>query len=253
MQKVIPVIILIIIIFQACAINRKTRARERTCNETAISKSDIVRKNVSLERFYIQKAVVTITGNQAESKFLATVKYNLPDSILISVRAKIGYEAARIFLTSDTIIIADRINRKLRVGNPKFLKSKYGIEPAMLFIFMGDYISGTENRDQTFKCIDCYSVSNLLLDGRNLSYRINCREGKISEATFEGDITSGNVLLKFADFTNFDGMIMPKIIDMKNDLSGISANIGIEKATGNYQGFVGRMKTGSSYDVIRIR
>ncbi len=253
MQKVITVIVLIILIIQGCATNRKLKVRGKVYHESSIKNSDIVEKNVSLKRFYIQKAVVTITGNQEETKFLTTVKYNPPDSILISVRAKIGYEAARIFLTGDTIIIADRVNRKLRVGNPQLLKKKYGIEPAMLFIVIGDYIQGTESRDKTFKCIDGYSDNNLLIDGRNINYKINCNEGKIAGATFEGDITSGNIELEFNDFANFDGLVMPRYISIKNDLSRIKAEIAIEKATGNFQGYVRGLKTGSTYDVIRIK
>jgi len=253
MQKVIPIIILIIILIQGCATSRRAKVRGKVSNESSIKGGDIADKNVSLKGFYIQKALVTVTGNQTETKFLVTVKYNLPDSILISVRARIGYEAARIFLTNDTLIIADRINRKLRVGNPQFLKKKYGIEPAMLFIIMGDYISGTESRDKDLKCIQGYSESNIVLEGRNINYRINCSEGKIAGATFEGDITSGNIALEFKEFTNFDGLIMPKFIRMNNDLSQIKADMEIEKATGNFMGYVGGLKTGNSYDVIRIK
>ena len=40
---------------------------------------------------------------------MATIKYELPDKYLISIRSKAGIEAARIFITKDTVLINDRI------------------------------------------------------------------------------------------------------------------------------------------------
>ena len=55
----------------------------------------------------------------------------MPDKFLISIKSHTGIEVARIFLTGDSIMINDRINKKLYYGSTSYLKNKYGLTTAV--------------------------------------------------------------------------------------------------------------------------
>ena len=66
---------------------------------------------------------------------------------MITVRSRTGIEAGRAFITSDTLIIKDRFNKKLLVGKPETLAKKYGIDPSFLFTILGDIVVEDKDRD----------------------------------------------------------------------------------------------------------
>ena len=252
MQKVIGTIFLLSVILGSCSVFRKSENRSKALTSATGKNIDIVNNNISNNSFFIQKASVTVSENNVTNRFLATIKYKLPDSILISVKARIGFEAARIFMTKDTLIINDRINRKVRVGNPQVLKKKYGIEPAYIFIVLGDFIIARESMDLPVNCRNGLYGDKFIVGEREINYVADCRKRKIVNASFEGDIKTGSIDFKFSEFISADDMILPGIIEVSGTASSLKATIEIEKAVSNYQGNIG-FKSGGNYDVIRLK
>ena len=70
------------------------------------------------------------------------MKYRLPGNYLVSIRNKTGMEAARVYVTHDTVLINDRIYRKLYIGSNEYLLKKYGIATNSLPLVFGDYLKG---------------------------------------------------------------------------------------------------------------
>ena len=73
----------------------------------------IIKNNLSKENFYIQKADIKVTQDNISVRFIASIKFRKPDSLLISVKSRTGIEAGRAFITKDTILINDRIKQKI--------------------------------------------------------------------------------------------------------------------------------------------
>lgn len=253
MRKVVNYILLIFILLQGCSIFRKTEVRDFQKAVGEVRAKDIVSNNLSNGSFYIQKASITVTDGSISSKFLATLKFRFPDSLQISLRAKIGYEAARIFMTKDTLIINDRINKKLRVGNPGDLKKKYGVDPDLIFVLLGDFIIDPESESVNIKCHNELSDNRFVVGGRNMDYRIDCKLKKITGARIEGEMKTGNLALDFSGFSDFDDLIIPGIITVSSDKSALKATIEVEKANRRYQGIIGPMRAGNNYDILRLK
>ena len=108
----------------------------------------IENQNLTKRNFFIQKAEIEILSEEENQKLIASIKFIYPDQYLISLKSKTGIEAARIFITDDTVLINDRINRKLYFGKPAQLKNKYGISPAVLPVVLGDFIKGNSKLDE---------------------------------------------------------------------------------------------------------
>jgi hypothetical protein len=253
MQKVVPKILLLSLLLSGCSIFRNAGFKETAKTKNEFKNCDIVSNNISNNNFYIQKAVVTVSEDDVTNKFLATIKYKLPDSLLISIRAKIGIEIARIFMTDDTLIINDRINKKLRVGNPVDLKNKYGIDPSLVFVIFGDFIIAKEQMQSLVKCQNGSAEDQFFVEGKRIDYKIDCKKAKIVSASFGGEINKGNIIINFSEFIDYEGIRIPASIGISNDLSNVKASIQIEKANNNYGGVIGGIKKGSNYEVIRLR
>ncbi len=252
MQKIIGTIFILSVVLGSCSIFRKSENGGKALISATGKNSDIVKNNISNNSFFIQKASVMVTDNNVTSRFLATIKYKLPDSVLISVKARIGYEAARIFMTKDTLIINDRINRKVRAGNPQVLKKKYGIEPSYIFVVLGDFIIGQESLELPVNCRNGFYSDKFLVGDREINYRVDCRKKKIVKASFEGDIKTGDIDLTFSEFVFTGDLIIPGIIEVSSTASSLKAKIEIEKVVNNFQGYIG-FKSGGNFDVIRLK
>ena len=158
--------------------------RERS-EYNSLEKSDgnsieqlVVKQNITSQSFFISKARIELISNDGIENFLATIRFLYPDTFLISLRSKTGIEAARIFFTSDTILINDRINRKLLFGRPGSAGRKYGITPEILPVLLGDFI-GVNGNQINNECVKGIAVVNTTIAGSKIRYEIDCGSAKV--------------------------------------------------------------------------
>lgn len=211
--------------------------------------SKVVRdQNITLHNFYIQKAKVEITSNNSSESFLASIKFLYPDTFLISIRSKTGIEAARIFYTKDTILINDRINRKLLYGKPGIAGRRYGITPESFPLVLGDLIS--ENRNVLYSdCLNGEATLNSSFNGSKIRYVLDCEKGKVVSITQEGSNKSVLTSLNFEKFIKETDIIYPSSISIVND--EMKLNIRIEKMEYPWNGSI-EFIHGKNYELIEL-
>ncbi len=74
----------------------------------------LIASNLTQETLLILfKADVEVFNNGENRKLISTVKYRKPGNYLVSVKHRTGVEAARIYITKDTVLINDRIYKTL--------------------------------------------------------------------------------------------------------------------------------------------
>lgn len=252
MQKAAIGFILIWILIQGCSSLKKAELNEKTGKDLGGSLAGIIDNNLSNHSFYIQKADITISENNSSTRFFAIIKYKMPDSIMISFRARLGFEAARMLLTKDTLIVSDRINRKTRIGKPEELKNKYGIEPGLIFAVLGDVIVEEKDKNGKIKCNDGSFTDDFRVGERLLSYTVDCRKEKAIATTFKGDKKAGNLKLVFSDFFKLGRIAVPGVINASSDFSNMSATMKIEKAEIDYEGNIG-FRSPANYKIIGLK
>jgi hypothetical protein len=115
--------------------------------------TEFLRKdNLTNNSFYIQKAEVELVRDNEKSIFLTSVKFCKPDSFLISIRTKTGIEAVRVFMTKDTVLINDRINRKLYFGSGNDIKKKFGYSFELLPVLFGAFVLKNDKVNKIENC-----------------------------------------------------------------------------------------------------
>lgn len=255
MRKIILISILICSISLSCSVGKKSIRDNYTSPELTGSSNtlkEILRNNLSNNDFYIQRADVRLTQENVTVRFNAAIKFRRPDSLLVSVKAKTGMEAGRALITRDTLIINDRINKKVIVGDAKSIRKKYGIDPYYMFALLGDLIV---NESEEVKDIDCkkgLTLPRLQVNDKRIEYTIDCNKGKIVKAFFEGDIRSGNISIGYSDFITVSRVRFPEKIEISDDMNNINILIEIRKIDMPWEGPM-RLIPGSGYKIVRIR
>jgi hypothetical protein len=255
LQGVRFVYIISLLFLISCSVTRKNVKPEAEMGyrggNSGIALS-VTRNNISQFDFFIRKAEISVDDEYYSGNFNANIRFRRPDSLLISLRSKLGVEAARIFLTGDTLMVNDRINKKLILGNTRNLEAKYGIDFKLIFTLFGDFIIDKSDESRRINCINGIYADTFSINGRRVDYKTDCRRKKITEAYFEGTLTKGNITIDYGKYKDFRGMVLPQEIKMRDDLSGLTVRIKIENVEPGWTGKIGFV-TGGNYDVMYLK
>ena len=255
MQKIAYILLVISVILSGCSSTRKAGGSGgRTGNATIAENSleSVFRNNLSNSDFNIQKAEISVIQDNISVRVIADIKFKRPDSMMITVRSRTGIEAGRAFLTKDTLIIKDRINKKLLVGKPEALAKKYGIDPSFLFTVIGDIVVEEEDRIVLLECVKGEFRKEFDIHGKRVEYIIDCQRRKLKQAYFEGDIKSGNITIDLSDIKNDGKIIYPGRIEINDDLKSVGIIMEIKKIASPWTGRIGSIAA-QGYKVIKIR
>ena len=214
--------------------------------------SDVKELNFTAQPFFIQRADINIVDNSNNSqRVMATIRFAQPDSFLISVRVFAGIEVARILLTSDTVLINDRLNRTFYFGSNENVKRIFGFDLMLFPIILGDLITET----QTLSQINCDNENAVLRDFRRnyvINYFINCANRKSKRVIVETGFMSDNIAIEFDDFNSDGKMIFPKQIRINNFANFAFLEMKIDKVefgTGMSIDFI----PGRNFDRVEIK
>ncbi len=253
MQKIIYIALFLTLLLDACSVSRKS-VGTNSSSEIADAKilESVIVNNLSAENFHIQKADISVTQDNFSARFTASIKFRKPDTMLITVRSRAGIEAGRGLITKDTILVNDRINNKLMVGSPSVIGPKYGIEPALFFVLLGDLIVKETDKNKIINCTKGISTEEYEINGKRVEYIIDCKRRKATQAYFEGDVKSGNITIRFSDIADIDQMKFPRLIEINDDLSSLKIVLEIKKIERPWNGKIGFVP-GQGYKVIVLK
>lgn len=210
----------------------------------------IIKQNITINNFFIQKAEIEISSKKVTKKVLGNIKFERPDKYLISIKSKTGIEAARIFISDDTILINDRINRKQYYGSTQYLKSKYGITASVLPIIFGDYISDNLSDSNTV-CSDGKLDIIGTVEGIRIKYVIDCKKGKIILAIPENKLSKEGIEIQYSNFFKNENVLSPGKIEIKDFQRETTVKIKIQKRKSLWNGKV-EFVPGNKYELIRL-
>lgn len=233
MQKVV-IIFLGLIIVAGCSVKRKALPSRNLNSENSVTVkiSDITELNYTAQSFFIQRADITIVSDDGSQHVSATIKFAEPDSFLISVRALLGIEVARILLTSDTILINDRFNQTLYIGSNQNVKKKFGFDLAFFPVLFGDLITKAQNL-QGINCDNGIAVLREVGEDYAINYFIDCNTGKCTEVKVESEFLKAPISIVFADFDTDGKMIFPRHSKANNFANFVRFEIEVKRVEFN--------------------
>lgn len=222
-------IIFVTLIMAGCSSARISQSANEPDKRSGVeSLEDIMSLNLTNNNFQIQKASLEIVTESGTEKLMASMKYRMPGTYLISLRSTAGIEAARFYITNDTILVNDRINRKLFHASPLYLEEKYGVSTAYLPVIIGDLVGNMNNSEK----IECINGEYSLVEktGRdNIEFTVSCRNGKVSEV-ITGNIYSGNrIIVEFSRLRSAGNLNYPGDIYIRHTGGKESVRLIIER------------------------
>jgi hypothetical protein len=251
LQKVVLIFISGLLLSGCSVFKRRSENINYSENSAGLVEATIS-NNLSERNFYISKAEVTAGSGGISTKFLASIKYIKPDTILLSLKAIIGTEVARAFMTKDTLMINDRINKILYTGKPGVRTLKYGIEPDMLFVILGDLVLSDSLKNENPVCNKGYSKVRGRLNQKEIEYDIDCSKKKVAETRIAEDIFSGEINIKVRKTSNVSGVIIPERIEVQDVENEFDLDIKIDRIETEWSGKI-QFLPGRNYKVKIIR
>jgi hypothetical protein len=251
MQKIILFFVLVFFV-SSCSVFRKTKITPEVAGDIANIYERVKNENISEKNFNIRRVDIEFISGNNNEKLMANVKFRKPSEYLISIRTRTGIEGIRLFITGDTVIINDRINRKVLYGSMETVGSRYGISMDMIKMVSGDMLNGFY-----ILGMDSDKKNNFLmfegdLGGKKVSGRIDTGLGKIKEADIEGSGIFEEWHIEYDEFTEVDGIVIPQKVVIENEVRDIVVRMNIKNVEFD-DTEIPEFIPGSRYERIMIR
>lgn len=252
MQKIIAILIVTTVLC-GCSVSRKNSVK--TTNEGAnfnkVTLEDVEKLNLTNSSFYIEKMEFNLKDVNGSQSGLGSVKFIKPDKFLITIKSRTGIEVARIFITSDTVVINDRINKKLYYGSNGYLKSKYGITTSVLPVLFGDYVNDMDLKSGTEDCIKGLSKIQGSVNKIQVLYVLDCALAKIVKAIPGNSGGESGLQIYYSDFFMQQDLTVPGKIEISDTQKRSVIELRIKKVELNWDGEI-EFIPGKQYEKIHL-
>jgi hypothetical protein len=241
-------LILVFLVLAGCSVSRKGKfSAENDLRSNAFNSAGTKSFNLSNSGFFISKATLEISAGGEKQKALCSIKYDGLGKYLVTVRSRTGIEAARLYISNDTVLINDRIDRIVYYGSSEKLSDKYGIAYYLIPLIFGDYIS-FQYDSEDLPCSDGIIRKRELIYGNTVSYIIDCRHDKVIEAETG---RRGELKLRFEDFFVNGIQRYPQVIDIEDTSRRLKVKLTIGTVELPWEGSI-EFIPGSNYKKVPI-
>jgi hypothetical protein len=242
------------IILSGCSLVRNLG--KETSADLSISKSENVFESVKLQNitdssFFVQKAEFEITTQDGKEKFIGNIRYENSGRYLISLRSRSGIEGARIYITKDSILVNDRINKKLYLTSSLYLKRKFGFTQDCLPLIFGDIVSDRNYSKDLEKCSGESVKISRATGGMKFNYEIDCRKRKVILANETNNLGSEGLKIKYASFFRVGNILIPKIVEIDDPQYNAYVKIRIIRVEYPWSGTM-KFVRGKDYELIEL-
>ena len=189
----------------------------------------VLRNNIANYDFNISRADINFNIDGVSGRFIAAVRHKYPDTLLVILKHTTGIEIGRIYIDTDTILVNDRINRRLMHGDPEYIEGKYGINQKAIMVILGDMFIDDVNEIRGYKSMKCQKgmlKSQARVNERNINYEIDCGNLKTVSATITRGNLNDKISVRYDDFMKSGDYVFPGRIEAED--IGNKARIRIE-------------------------
>jgi hypothetical protein len=212
---------------------------------------DVKEKNITNLNFYIEKAEIEILTERGTEKYTGNIKFEKPDKYLISLKSRSGIEGARIYISNDSILVNDRINRKLYYANASYLEKKYGFNISCLPLIFGDIVLEKGYEESKGKCLENRFKIDCLVKGLRLSYNIDCNKRKVISVYESNNYVQQSFRIKYDSFLSIKDFLIPKVMEFEENQHNIHIRIKIKKVEFLWNGII-KFIPGRGYELIKL-
>lgn len=222
MQKIIYISYIAVFLIASCSpVRRSVRTGTYSMSAPEII-GKAIGNNISNHGFNIGRADIFYNIDGVSGRFIAGIRYSKPDTLLIILRHSTGVEIGRIYLNNDTLLVNDRINRRMMYGDPVYLADRYGIDRKAFMTALGDLVINDPGSLRNFSGQRCQKGIIRLDDrfeGGNIAYGIDCEKMKVSTAVVLRGARNERIDISYSNYIRKGGHIIPgriEAVDLQN-------------------------------------
>jgi hypothetical protein len=237
-----------------CSILRKSKNGDQTDLNTPYTGNilEIVNKqNITNKSFFIQKAEIELVTTNETTKFIGNIRFEYPDKFLISLKTRSGIEGARIYINKDSILVNDRLNKKMYFAKADYFRLKFGLDQSILPLIFGDVILEKKCEEALNSCVDEKANVGCYIKGIYLKYIIDCNKGKVLMVSNMNNYNQTDIKINYSKYMKLGDILLPGIIEFKDSQHNISVKIKILKVDYPWDGNV-KFIPGKGYELIEL-
>jgi hypothetical protein len=242
------------IIISGCSVVRNL-GKETSADRDILNSKNVFEsvklQNITDSSFFVQKAEFEITTQNGKEKFIGNIRYENTGKYLISLRSRSGIEGARIYITKDSILVNDRINKKLYLTTSLYLKRKFGFTQGCLPLIFGDIVSDRNYSQDLEKCSGESVKISRASGGMRFNYEIDCRKRKVIIANEVNNLGSEGLVIKYASFFRVGNILIPKVVEIEDPQYNTSVKIRIMRLEYPWRGTM-KFVRGKDYELIEL-
>lgn len=204
-------------------------------------------RNISNSGFFIHKGRIQTSGESGRINLFFSMKFTPPYAYLISLRSKTGMEAFRIYLSSDTVLINDRLNKSVLYGNINDFERITGLPAALLKVSYGDLFVIDAKLQPDEVCIDNEIKLNEYFLGLLIKSTIDCLNEKLKSVMLTTGVPDEFITIEYKKFRD-DNFRLPKKVEINDFRRKIKITLSLDKYTAPWVGDI-EFIPGTGYSV----
>jgi hypothetical protein len=215
----IVLILFTIFFLGSCSVTRKVKnsvVPEQITPVYGNILEEVIGRNITTEGFFIKKAEITYVTKNGKQKFLGTIKFEFPDKFLISLKSKTGIEGARIYISKDSLIVNDRINKKMYFGKASYLKRKFGVDQSLIPLLFGDLFLDKNIEKNSYKCSNDKLKLDCIIRGVKIDYEVDCKSRKLAKVNLTDNYLRQSIMISNKGFINYGSIAIPEKVEINN-------------------------------------
>jgi hypothetical protein len=220
----------VVFISAGCATTEKATGISSERQQRAVKDvlQKVAGKNITGAGFFIRKGKITTESESGRISLYFTMKYSVDGKYLISIRSKTGMEAFRVFLSTDTILVNDRLNRTVLYGNARDFGRITGIPAALLKISVGDIFYNNPVIQEGENCSNNEIKLKDYFQGLIVNSTIDCKAEKLKSIVVSTGSPDLFITIDYRKFRD-DNYSVPKKVEVNDAGRKIKIIISIEK------------------------
>jgi hypothetical protein len=244
----------VVILISGCAVFKTNTLSDNRLSDDVLDAQlfeSIEKQNLTSNGFNVQKAEIVVKTKDRTEKLLGSIRFEYPDKYLISIKTKSGIEVARAYLNKDTVLVNDRINKKMYFDFTGQFKKKYGFSGNEISLIFGDFY--TDKTKEAFKanCKNGIMELDANQKGAKINYVIDCRKAKLKKSLIMSSLNVPGLSLLYDNYIKYGSGLFPGdiiISDLKND---IVIEIKIKKLEAPWSGNIDFIP-GKNYEILQL-
>lgn len=250
MQKIAGILIIGVLLV-SCSVAKKGGKSEQVIPSTGNLAQDIKNQNITADGFFIQKGEIEIISKDINEKFVFTAKFEYPGRYLISLKSRTGIEGARIYISGDSVIANDRMNKTIYSGSSQYLQRNFGFSLNSIALIFGDIILNKECEKEITKCTGNELSLDCAVRGVRFEYKIDCRKKKLIAAEQEFSSGQKGAEISYSDFNNIKDRLIPEKIEVHQNQFNTTIKIKIVRVEFPWKGTINFIP-GRDYEKIEL-